>query len=101
MVALAVFVTGLILGCWNAYTLLLMYDWFAVPLGAPVLAYWHFYGLRMLVWMTAWTPTHANDEAFSASDKLSRHAGLVVGVAFAHSLCLLFAWLIHTFAGPF
>lgn len=42
------YVINVLLSIWTMFCGYMLYNWFALPLGAPALNYFHFYGLTLL-----------------------------------------------------
>lgn len=43
------YIIRVLLSFWTVFCGYMLYNWFALPIGAPVLNYFHFYGLALLV----------------------------------------------------
>jgi len=77
-----------ILSAWNAFVLWKLYSWFVVPLGAPLLNWWHIWGLWMFITAVFIGFTPERPEGGSAT------ATRIFGQAFAFAITLFVGWII-------
>jgi len=76
----------------KGWTLLKMWAWFALPLGAPdLLNLWHGVGLAAVVSMMAPTPPASSD------DRGARETAIraILSMALTPLFILFFGWLVH------
>lgn len=95
------YIISVLLSFWTVFCGYTLYNWFALPIGAPVLNYFHFYGLALLVELF----TVSLGAAFAAADSPTllkipeKYRSLVVHAARAimATLSLGFGYVAHFF----
>jgi hypothetical protein len=79
---------GVAAGCWYVYVAWTIWFWFAVPLGAPAIGYWHAFGLYSLATSVLIWCASGKGEA-----DLSEVAAVMLGKAFLAAFILGEAWV--------
>lgn len=77
------------IGAWTAFVVYKLYGWFVVPLGAPVINWWHAWGLMLILNVLTLKPTDVPSKGWK--DSVAKLIGKVLGMA----TVLLIGWLIH------
>lgn len=82
----------------EAAILLSLYGYFLLPLGAPILSYWHLYGISILINLITWQAPEYNLNEFT-----NAQLGLVKTCAsiLQHILVWIVGSIIYSLAGPF
>ena len=107
VVTLIVMALGLLLGVYNAWLFVDMWQWFVVPLGMKPLTLWMAYGLLMVVaWPLAGTMSRVQqtyDKVTSDGTKRSYLESLgnafawVIAISFGYTVTFWFGKLIHLY----
>ncbi len=80
---------------WCAYVTTVLWDWFAVPLGAPHIGVFHAYGLALLAAVMVRGYGSKRKPERSASETLKDALHAFWCAVFAPAFILLFGWLAH------
>lgn len=83
-------VMGLVVGAWGAFVVWKLYGWFFVTLGAPVINWWHMWGLMLIIGYFTFKEVKPDPDA-TMPDVIGKIVGRVLGLGFT----LLLGWIIY------
>ena len=88
-VILAMLVVMIPFALFNAWVAKTLYDWFVLPLGAPVLSIWHMWGIALLVSRFLPSPEYKED------GDIGKAIGKLIGFVLAGFLALLIGYFVQ------
>jgi hypothetical protein len=90
---IGMFAVGMLVGAWRAFVIFKLYGWFLTPLGAPLLNWWHIWGLLLIYSALKWKQEKADPNAKTDKPWL-RFIGAILTPGLAFAIILLTGWLI-------
>jgi hypothetical protein len=85
---------ALALSAWASFVTYKLYGWFVVPLGAPVLNWWHVWGLLILFGLVTYK-SDGTELQERPTPRTSRAIGFIITRVLVITAALLFGWLFH------
>jgi hypothetical protein len=83
------------IGAWSAFVGYKLYGWFVIPLGAPVLSWWHIWGLLLIYHLVTYKEQPVDRNQPKDPRPIATMVAGILGRALGIAFVLLLGWMIH------